>query len=181
MEFVMKKLLVAIALLLGPVLSAGPGTAAPPEKPNPNKPVVIDIINGSGTIPAIADGGACAFPVDVVVTGKFKIIESQQGRTIFTSPGQKVTLTNGTKSVSYVVTGVRREVATQTPDGTVLEEVVTGRNVVTNARDANSERVGLFLLVGEFNYAITDDLPVPQEVRVFSGKGQVVDVCAALA
>jgi hypothetical protein len=173
MELAMKKLVILTALLLAPFMGAAPVTAAAPTEPNPNRPV--EIIDGKGTF-----ANHCAFPVGFEVTGKFKVIESPTGRTITTSPGQKVTLTNGTKSLSFVVTGVRRDTNVDTPTGPVIESVVTGRNIAVNGQDQNSVRPGLFLLVGDFNFAVTNTDP-QREVRVFSGKGQVTDICAALA
>jgi hypothetical protein len=169
----MKKLLAPIVVLLGLVVGSSPVAAAPTKDPNPNRPT--EIIDGSGTLDA---GVFCPFQVDFVVTGKAKVIEGPNGRTIFTSPNQKITLTNGTKSVSYVITGVRRETRVETATGPVLESVDTGRNIVLNGPD--SARQGIFLLVGDFNFAVTATTP-STEVRVFSGKGQVIDICAALA
>jgi hypothetical protein len=177
MEFDMKKLLMLAALLLGLIVGSGPVAAAPTREPSPNQPDILDL---EGTFAA---GDACAFAVQFEVTGKFKIIQTPTERTITTSPGQTITLTNvsdPTKTVTYVITGVRFETKVQTKKGTVLEVVNTGINLAVNGADQKSTRPGLFLLVGNFNFAVTDTNP-QREVRVFSGDGQVIDVCAALA
>ena len=174
----MKKIFAVVGVLLGLVVGTGPVTAAPPPAPRPGPPVLAD---DKGFFPAATpDGGFCAFQVDYVLTGKSKTIVTPGGRTI-TSPGQKITLSNGSKSVSYIITGVRREVDTLGPTGDKrIEVTLTGRNIVFNSVD--SQRQGLFLLVGDFNYAL-NNLGGNQfsESRPFSGAGQVTDICEVLA
>ncbi|MFF1384703.1 hypothetical protein ACFVWT_14170 [Arthrobacter sp. NPDC058288] len=156
----MKKILALPLLFVALIAGSGTVHAAPPTSGD-----------DSGTLPG---GVYCDFDVAYTLTGKTKTIVNGDVKTI-TSPGQKITLTNVSdpqKSVSYVITGVRREVTT----GDIIETVVTGRNIVIN--DPDSERQGIYVLVGDFNYAITTGF---KEYRVFSGAGQVIDVCAALS
>ncbi|MBT2596292.1 hypothetical protein [Arthrobacter sp. ISL-72] len=162
----MKRFLTPVCLLAAIVAAATPATAAPSGPPT--------AFTENGSLPA----SVCGFPISYTLTGKTKVIKSPTGRTIITSPGQKITLVNeGTDaSVSYVITGVRRETLVDVPNTDVdtIETVVTGRNIVVNFESA---RPGLFVLIGEFNYAINTNF---EEVRVFSGNGQVIDICAAL-
>ena len=159
----MKKLL-ALPLLFA-ALIAGSGTvhAAPPTS-----------ADESDTLPG---GVFCDFDVTYTLTGKTKTITNGNVTTV-TSPGQKITLTNDEtdKSVSYVITGVRRQVDVDAAQD-YREVIVTGRNIVVNGPD--SVKQGIYVLVGDFNYAIYTD-PF-SEKRVFSGAGQVIDVCAALS
>lgn len=154
----MKKILALPLLLVALMAGAGSVHAAPTP------------VDESGTLPG---GIFCDFDVSYTLTGKTNTITNGSVTTV-TSPGQKITLTNDDtdESVSYVITGVRREVTT----AGIIETVVTGRNIVVN--DPDSDRQGIYVLVGNFNYAITTDF---KEVRVFSGAGQVTDVCAALS
>ncbi|MBT2534575.1 hypothetical protein [Arthrobacter sp. ISL-69] len=155
----MKKILALPLLLVALIAGSGTVHAAPPT-----------ITDESGLLPKDI---FCSFDVEYTLTGKTKTIVNGGVKTV-TSPGQKITLTNldTDKSVSYVITGVRREVTT----GNIIETVVTGRNIVVN--DPDSDRQGIYVLVGNFNYAITTSF---KEYRVFSGAGQVIDVCAALS
>ncbi|MDV8149753.1 hypothetical protein [Arthrobacter sp. B10-11] len=149
----------------------------------------VALIAGSGTVHAapptpVEDGGLlpggifCDFDVSYTLTGKTKTITNGNVTTV-TSPGQKITLTNEEtdESVSYVITGVRREVVVDATPRDIIETVVTGRNIVVNNPDSDLQ--GIYVLVGEFNYAIYADNF--EEKRVFSGAGRVIDVCAALS
>jgi hypothetical protein len=50
--------------------------------------------------------------------------------------------------------------------------------VALNTREQKSDKPGLFLLEGNFNFALKED---GTEERVFSGTGEVTDICALLA
>jgi hypothetical protein len=61
----------------------------------------------------------------------------------------------------------------------VIEIGLTGINLVYNSTDSANQ--GLFLLVGNYNYALNDlGNNEFSENRVFSGTGQVTDICAVL-
>jgi len=162
----MKKFLAPACLLAAIVAGASPAAAVPSGPPTP--------FVENGALPA----SVCGFDISYTLTGKTKVITSPNGRTTTTtSPGQKITLVNDDSgaSVSYVITGVRRETRVASTPLDIIETVVTGRNIVVNNQE--SDIPGLYVLVGEYNYAINTDF---QEVRVFSGHGRVIDVCAAL-
>jgi hypothetical protein len=104
------------------------------------------------------------------VSGKGKTIELPGGRTIFTSPGLRVTLTNldePTNQVSYVITGAfhERELASGR-----LKVVATGRNLLFDPS------FGMFLMVGRFTFEVNEDA-----VTRPTGKGRMIDVCVRLA
>jgi hypothetical protein len=86
--------------------------AAPPEA-LPTKPFDIE---------------GCDFPVQAELTGKTKIIE-HEGFTITTGPNARVTLTNTDtgESISYVITGVIRDI----PTDTGIISRFTGHNLVS--------------------------------------------------
>jgi hypothetical protein len=173
----MKKILILCVLILGLTASGGPALAAPPPAPRPGPP---ELAEGSGLFPAAtATGGYCQFDVNYDLTGKSKLIVTKEGRTV-TSPGQKITLCTDTTSVSYVITGVRRDADTIDPQGgKVIEIGLTGINLVYNSTDSANQ--GLFLLVGNYNYALNDlGNNEFSENRVFSGTGQATDICAVL-
>lgn len=144
----------------------GPAVAAPPT-PNFREPFIIQDFFGND---------CPGFEVTAQLTGKSKEIVSDDGnRKIQISPATTITLSANGKTLRYVITGVTH-IQVQ-PDGS--EEVrSTGKNllIVPNVEDQHVE--GLFLTTGNVNYART---PSGGEKRLFSGPGQVVDVCAALA
>lgn len=138
----------------------------------------------NGTPPGDASGGGtlenyCSFDVGFTLTGKSKLITKPNGQRIITSPGQRITLTANGKTLSYVITGTRFESDVQVNGETITEVKVTGRNILTNPIGV-SVRPGLFLVVGNFNYALD---AAGEEVRVFNanGPGKVTDVCQALS
>lgn len=119
----------------------------------------------------------CKYPVQLVVTGKSKFIELPGDRFFIASPGQEVTITNlkTGEEETFLITGATH--AEVQADGTT-EVTVTGLNVVLNPREAKSGKPGIFLLEGNFNFALKED---GTEERVFSGTGDVTDICALLA
>lgn len=160
----MKKLMVLCALFLAFFASATPAVAAPPSED-----VLLDI--------TFKPKQLCSYPVQLVVTGKSKLIELPGDRVFIASPGQKVTITNlkTGEEATFLITGSTH--AELQADGTT-EVKVTGLNVVLNAREAKSEKPGIFLLEGNFTFALKED---GSEERVFSGTGEVTDICALLA
>ncbi|CAN7243234.1 hypothetical protein LJR013_000993 [Pseudarthrobacter oxydans] len=160
----MKKLMVLCALFLAFFASATPAVAAPPSED-----VLLDI--------TFKPKQLCSYPVQLVVTGKSKLIELPGDRVFIASPGQEVTITNlkTGEEATFLITGSTH--AELQADGTT-EVKVTGLNVVLNAREAKSEKPGIFLLEGNFTFALKED---GSEERVFSGTGEVTDICALLA
>ncbi|MDV2976906.1 UNVERIFIED_CONTAM: hypothetical protein Q9R71_06955 [Actinomycetes bacterium ARC8] len=160
----MKKLMVLCALFLAFFAGATPAVAAPPSED-----VLLDI--------TFKPKQLCSYPVQLVVTGKSKLIELPGDRVFIASPGQEVTITNlkTGEEATFLITGSTH--AELQADGTT-EVKVTGLNVVLNAREAKSEKPGIFLLEGNFTFALKED---GSEERVFSGTGEVTDICALLA
>lgn len=160
----MKKLLVLCALFLAMLAGPGPVSAATGDN------VLYDLKFKAKEL--------CKYSVELVVTGKSKSIDLPNDRFIVASPGQEVTVINlkTGESATFLITGTTH--AQVQADGTT-EYTVTGLNVVLNAREAKSEEQGLFLLEGNFNFALNPDGVT--EARVFSGTGDVTDICALLA
>ncbi|MGX1159875.1 hypothetical protein FBY31_1763 [Arthrobacter sp. SLBN-100] len=159
----MKKLIVMCALFFALFASAGPVAAAS------SGDVLLDVTFKANQV--------CKFPVQLVVTGKSKFIELPSDRFLVASPGQEVTVINlkTGEEATFLITGTTH--GQLQADGTT-EVTVTGLNVVLNAREAKSDEPGLFLLEGNFNFALNED---GTEARVFSGTGDVTDICALLA
>ena len=159
----MKKLFVLCAFFFAMVAGASPATAAP------SGDVLLDVTFKANEV--------CKYPIELVVTGQSKFIDLPSDRYIVASPGQVVTVTNlkTGESATFLITGTTH--AQVQADGTT-EVTVTGLNVVLNAREAKSDEPGLFLLEGNFNFALNAD---GTEARVFSGTGDVTDICALLA
>jgi hypothetical protein len=148
----MKRWLIPAAIVAGVIVSAGPAAAAPPE------PVDVSFPNDD-----------CGFTVVIDVVGKTKIIDLGDGQSIITSPGQKATLTANGKTVKYVITGTSHEQVME--DGST-EVTATGRNILLRPD------FGLFLTIGNFNYARTAG---GGELRPFEGSGQFVNICEILS
>nr|BFE44784.1 hypothetical protein GCM10017547_26770 [Pseudarthrobacter oxydans] len=156
--------MVLCALFLAFFASATTAIAAPPSED-----VLLDI--------TFKPKQLCSYPVQLVVTGKSKLIELPGDRVFIASPGQEVTITNlkTGEEATFLITGSTH--AELQADGTT-EVKVTGLNVGLNAREAKSEKPGIFLLEGNFTFALKED---GSEERVFSGTGEVTDICALLA
>jgi hypothetical protein len=147
---------------------AGPAAAAPPE-PNFADPFIIQE----------AFGNDCpGFEVTAQLTGTSKEMVSKDGnRKIQISPATTITLSANGKTLTYLITGVTH-IQVQ-PDGS--EEVrSTGKNLLIVPNVENQHVEGLFLTTGNVNYARIPGVFAGGEVRLFSGPGQVVDVCALL-
>lgn len=159
----MKKLLVLCALFCALVAGASPVVAAPSDN------VLLDVTFKTNQL--------CKYPVQLVVTGQSKFVELPGDRFFVASPGQELTVTNlrTGEEATFLITGTTH--AELQADGTT-EVKVTGLNVVLNAREAKSDKPGLFLLEGNFNFALNED---GTEARVFSGTGDATDICALLA
>lgn len=144
---------------------AGPAAAAPPT-PNPTDPFLLEDVFGND---------CPGFDVTAQLTGKSKEISQGNGGVIAISPGMTITLTANGKTLKYLITGTTH---TQTLSDGSKEVVSVGKNllIVPAVKDQHVE--GLFYTTGNVNYALT---PAGGEGRLFSGPGQVVDVCALLA
>lgn len=160
----MKKLMVLCTLFFAFFAGATPVVAAAPSED-----VLLDITFKANQL--------CSYPVQLVVTGKSKLIELPGDRVFIASPGQEVPITNlkTGEEETFLITG-STHVELQA-DGTT-EVKVTGLNVVLNPRESKSEEPGIFLLEGNFTFALNAD---GTEERVFSGTGEVTDICELLA
>jgi hypothetical protein len=138
-------------------LSAAPAFAAPPQPADQT----IDL-------PA---GAACAFPVELILTGKTKPIALPGGRTIITAPGQNATVTNqdNRRSVTLNITGAFH--VTTEPNGDVVT-VATGRNALLDPI------AGFVLTEGNFSFAFDG---AGNLIAPLSGTGRVTDICALIA
>jgi hypothetical protein len=143
---------------------AGPAVAAPPT-PNFTEPFLLQDVFGND---------CPGFDVTAQLTGKSKEIFLKQDRVIAISPGMTITLTANGKTLTYLITGTTH---TQTVTGGSKEVVSVGKNLLI-VPAAGTHQEGLFYTTGNVNYALT---PSGGEERLFSGPGQVVDVCALLA
>ena len=148
----------ALALALAVVLPRA-SSAAPPE-PVDETPFTVE--------------GICDFPLQAELSGKSKVIELSGGRTLITSPGLRVTLTNleePTNQETYVITGsfLTRELS----DGTLFV-VARGRNIVFGD-------FGMLLTIGRFTFIGFGEGGNVGALERPTGKGRIIDVCAQLA
>jgi hypothetical protein len=146
----------AVALALAVVVVLPKATLAAPPEQIDETPVTLE--------------GMCDFPVLLEASGKAKFIDLPGARSISTSPGLRVTLTNleePTNQVSYVITGSFHE--TELANGS-LAVVATGRNLLFDPS------FGWLLTIGRFTFVDEEgNLTRPK------GKGRVIDVCERLA
>jgi hypothetical protein len=164
----MNRRLVRIAVVVGVGAFATPAMAAGLAAPAIAKPPV-PVDTTPFTFP---EGTACPdFAVTGVLAGKGKLIDLGDGRTIVTSPGQKITLTNDDthKTVSYVITGTfHNQVINAQGD---VQTMATGRNALTDS--------GTFVLTsGNFSFVNDKD---GNNVTPLSGKGKITNICDALS
>jgi hypothetical protein len=172
-ELKMNRRMIPALLVTGFLAAAGPvaaATAAPSSSANGVPP---SDVSGGGTLTNF-----CDFAVDYTVTGKAKAITKPNGDRIFTSPGQRITLSANGKTVSYVITGSRFERDVVVEGETITEVEVKGRNILINEIGV-TQTSGIFLVVGNFDFSLNET----GEDRGFNpaGPGQVVDVCQALS
>jgi hypothetical protein len=162
MEFLMKKLTDFCALLFAVVAGMSPAAAAPTD---------------ASQVLTFKANQLCKYAVQLTVSGKSNVLVLPGDRFTVASPGQQVTVTNlrTGEEAAVLITGPTH--GTVQADGTT-EITVNGLNIVLNAREAKSARPGIFLLEGNFNFALKAD---GSEARVFSGTGDVTDICALLA
>jgi hypothetical protein len=161
-EVLRKKLAVLVvgalmALLM--VAFAATASAAPPE-PVDSTPFTVE--------------GICPFPMLAELSGKSNVKELPGGRTLSTSPGLRVTLTNleePSNQVTYVITG--SFLIRDLPDGNQFV-VARGRNIVFGPD------VGMFLTIGRFTFVGFDADGTPLALTQPEGNGRLIDVCAQL-
>ncbi|MUN62397.1 hypothetical protein GMA12_04445 [Kocuria sediminis] len=143
------------ALMVGGLLSP---VSAAPNPPGPD----------GGTFDFNCSNGA---ELTVTYEGKIKTIENASGtKTI--SPGTKATVTNITsgKSATYTITGTGRPEAL----GENTRVRLTGRNLVIRPFPNPDE---LYVTSGNVTYVVDAE---GNEVKRFSGPGNVIDVCEEL-
>lgn len=148
-------LAVALALTLAVMLPRATSAQAP--EPVDETPFVVE--------------GICPFPMLAELSGKGKVIELPGGRTLITSPGLRVTLTNleeQTNQVTYVITG--SFLTRERSDGTDFV-VARGRNIVFGPD------IGMFLTIGRFTFIGSDTIALTRP----TGEGRLIDVCERLA
>ncbi|WP_166870243.1 MULTISPECIES: hypothetical protein [unclassified Salinibacterium] len=158
-----------VAVALGFAAGASPAVAAPA------RPAPVEL-SFDMTCPTF-DPQDPIFIIKAQASGKIGIIELPGDRTKVTGPNLRVTLTGPAptlKTVTYVITGVTH--ITTLPDGG-QDVTATGKNLIT-VPDANGHPEGVFLTTGTVSWTLNAD---GSERKLFSGSGQVVDVCQLLA
>lgn len=154
----------AVAAGLAAGAGAGPAAAA---TDNPAVPVPVN------TDPFTID--CPTFQLDAQLSGKGGTLLLPGGRTTFTGPNLRITLTGPTgKTASYVITGATK--VTTLSDGG-FDVTATGRNTII-VPEANGHPAGLFLTTGTMHWTLNSD---GTERTRFSGKGTETDVCKLLA
>jgi hypothetical protein len=129
-------------------------------------------VSGSQDLPAGAVFGECAFPVRLEQSGKAKSITLPGGRSIVTSPGLHVRLTNlnaPAKSVTLNITGTFHESTDSNGD---MVTVVTGRSLLGDP-DA-----GFVLAIGSFSFKFD---AAGNLVQPLAGTGQLIKVCPLIS
>jgi hypothetical protein len=116
-------------------------------------------------------GEACAFPVQLIFTGKTKTTDLPGGRTLETGPGQDATITNLVtgRSVRLSVTGAFH---TSTAANGNVVTVATGRNLQLDPM------TGFVLTEGHFTYVSN---AAGALIAPVVGTGRILDVCAMVA
>ena len=164
-----RAIVLALSVILALVVAA-PTVLARSDNGTAPEPVSADF-----TVEPGAEGGSCAFPLRVEVSGKGKMITQPNGSLIFTSPGLFATVTNQVngKQATFNISGTFHE-TTNPVNGDVTTKV-TGRNLLSDP-DA-----GYVLLSGNFSFVFDKNGNLIQSFEDTDGNGQVIDVCALLA
>jgi len=117
----------------------------------------------------------CGFPIEVVLSGKGKMITLPGGRTILTSPGLTATLTNlgNNNRRTIVITGSFHHRILKNGN---IEIVASGRNVLLDPQVPGLP--GLVLAVGHYTWVLDGQGNLVQPLE---GTGQMIDLCALLA
>jgi hypothetical protein len=116
--------------------------------------------------------GLCAFPVQFVLQGKAKTIESSGGRTIATSPGLSATLTNVANPENEAVLNITGVFHISVLENGDVKTVVTGRNLL------NDPEAGFVLAIGTFSFIFD---AAGNLIQPLTGQGQLIDVCSLLS
>lgn len=113
----------------------------------------------------------CGFQVDLAITGKFDAFDLPGARTLFTSPGMNVVVTNHDTgdAVALNITGAGH--VTNNADGSQTW-VATGRNLLWGGLEAE-----LVLTRGRFTWTFFPDGSVSPQ----AGTGNKQNVCAMIA
>src|SRR5262245_22095712 len=115
--------------------------------------------------------GLCAFPVQLELHGKSKTITLPAGRSIITSPGLDVTLTNVENTVKHTTLNITGASHTSVLANADVQTVVTGRNLLFDPV------AGFVLSQGRFSFVFDASGNL---IQPLSGTGQLTDVCALL-
>lgn len=162
------KLVVASVVLVWSTLASLCLADTPPGSP-PERIDVTFVLDPSD--PNVGTS-ACAFPVEISITGKSKTINLPGNRMIITAPGQVATVTNvsdRSKQVKLNTTGVFTFL--NQPGGGFVG-IGTGRNLVTDPT------FGLTLVVGRFSFAFDGAGNLIQGLTLQGG--QTTSVCSLI-
>ncbi len=116
--------------------------------------------------------GICAFPIQLELSGKGKTIELPGGRTLVTSPGLRVTVTNldnPDNQVTLNITGAFHQSVRENGDQVTK---ATGRNLLLDPE------AGFVLTRGNFSFAFDAQGNL---IEPLSGQGQMTDVCELIS
>jgi hypothetical protein len=152
--------------LLG-FVSIGPGFGWALAQNIDKGPPIEQVINID-----LPPAAACTFGVNILGQGKAKLITLPGDRSVLTSPGLNVTVTNVNDSSKQLrninVTGATH--TTTKADGSQVL-VYTGRNL-------NFDPVaGFVLAIGRFSIVVDADGKITQSLQ---GNGKLIDVCELL-
>ena len=115
--------------------------------------------------------GACAFPINVSVSGNAATIDLPGNRKIITAPRQYAAITNldePANSVTFNITGATHQSTDQ--NGNVVT-VVTGRNLL------GDPEAGLVVAIGTFSFIFDSNGTL---VQPLTGTGRLIDVCESI-
>ena len=117
------------------------------------------------------------FKVLVTADGKVGVISLPGGRTKVIWPGLSVTLSAKTgESLTFDGASGVTHIEPLADGGQYF--TATGRNMITVPK-ANGHPLGLFITIGTVNWTLNAD--GTERGGMFTGTGQVIDVCAELA
>jgi hypothetical protein len=130
--------------------------------------------DASGTI-VVEPGdypGTCDFTYQLDLSGKGKMIDRPGDILVFTSPGLNVTVTNlddpDHPQATYNITGTLEQTTLKNGD---VVTVATGRNFLIDPE------AGTVIAIGDYSFAFDKKGNL---IQTLQGKGQLIDVCAAL-
>ena len=112
--------------------------------------------------------GACAFPINLTVSGKSGTIELPGNRFIFTSPRLRAIVTNlddPSNTVTLKVPGAFHQRIEENGD---IVTVVTGRNLL------GDPEAGFVVAIGTFSFIFDSNGTL---IQPLTGTGKLIDVC----